>query len=56
MTAYEMCKTLIENYKRKGTLQREKEKLLQKMDVFLLGDRITEKQYQELVQAMEVVA
>lgn len=47
---YRNCKKLIENGRY------EYNDMLNKLDVFLLGDRITEEQYQELVQAMEVVA
>lgn len=43
MSTYKMCKTLIE----KGRY--EKSDMLQKLDIFLLGDRITEEEYNELV-------
>lgn len=42
-----MCKTLIE----KGRY--EKSDMLMKLDVFLLGDRITKEQYDELVSMMD---
>lgn len=44
---YKMLKTKIE----KGTY--DKEDLLKKMDVYLLKDRITEEQYNELFELME---
>ena len=46
MSTYKMCKTLIE----KGRY--EKSDMLMKLDVFLLGDRITKEQYDELVSMM----
>lgn len=46
MTTYQMCKTLIE----KGRY--EKSDMMMKLDVFLLGDRITKEQYDELVSMM----
>lgn len=52
MNTYTMCKTLIANYKKKGTLEKEKEGMMQKLDVFLLGDRITQEQYEELIAMM----
>lgn len=42
MSTYEMCKFLIE----KGRY--EKEDMLKKLDLFLLGDRITNEEWQEL--------
>ncbi len=42
MTTYEMCKILITNGRY------EKEDMLQKLDIFLLGDRITQEEYTEL--------
>lgn len=52
MNTYEMCKTLIE----KGRY--EKEDMTQKLDIFLLGDRVTKEEYQELIAMMnpQVVA
>lgn len=47
MSTYEMCKTLIE----KGRY--EKEDMLSKLDLFLLGNRITEEKYSELVGMMD---
>lgn len=47
MSTYVMCKTLIE----KGRY--EKEDMLSKLDLFLLGNRITEEQYSELVGMMD---
>ena len=49
MTTYEMCKILIE--KKRYT----KEDMLRKLDVFLLGNRITEEQYTQLVAMMNIV-
>lgn len=49
MTTYEMCKFLIE----KGRY--EKEDMLSKLDLFLLGDRITEEEYKNLFTTMENV-
>ena len=46
MTTYKMCKTLIE----KGRY--EKSDMMMKLDVFLLGDRITKEQYDELASMM----
>lgn len=46
MTTYEMCKTLI----LKGKY--EKEDMTRKLDVFWLGDRITEEEYKELIEIM----
>ena len=43
---YDLCKRLIEN----GNY--EKEDMLMKLDVFLLNDRITQVQYEELVGMM----
>ena len=42
MSTYEMCKFLIE----KGRY--EKEDMLSKLDLFVLGDRITNEEWQEL--------
>lgn len=47
MSTYEMCKILIQ----KGRYQ--KEDMLQKLDVFLLGNRITKEQYEELVELID---
>jgi len=49
MTTYEMCKTLITNNRY------EKEDMLQKLDIFLLGDRITQEEYSELISLMNPV-
>jgi hypothetical protein len=46
MSTYEMCKILIQ----KGRY--EKNDMLRKLDIFLLGDRITEEEYTELVELM----
>jgi hypothetical protein len=47
MTTYEMCKILIQ----KGRY--EKNDMLRKLDIFLLGNRITEEEYKELVELIE---
>ena len=48
---YRNCKTVIENQKRKGTL--DVEAMISKLDVFLLADRITESEYNELIKMMK---
>lgn len=47
---YRLCKTVILKEKANGTLNVED--MMQKLDVFLLNDRITESQYDELVALM----
>lgn len=47
MTTYNACKTLIAN-KKYGT----KEEMMIKLDIFLLGNRITQEQYNELVELL----
>lgn len=42
-----MCKTLIQKNRY------EKADMTQKLDIFLLGDRITQEQYEELVKMMQ---
>lgn len=49
MTTYEMCKLLIE----KGKYERED--MTRKLDVFLLGDRMTQEEYQELIEMMSPI-
>lgn len=49
---YKLMKRLIENGLKKGTL--DVEATMQKLDVFLMADRITVEEYQELVEMMEV--
>lgn len=44
---YERCKKIIQNGRY------EQEDMLKKLDVFLLADRITTEQYNELVSMME---
>lgn len=46
MTTYEMCKILITNNKY------EKEDMTQKLDIFLLGNRVTQEEYIELIGLM----
>lgn len=48
---YKYCKNLISNGSYKT-----KEEMLDKLDVFLLNDRITEEQYNELVTLLNAVA
>ena len=48
---YKLMKRIIENGIKKGNLDRES--TLQKLDVFLMADRITVEEYQELVAMME---
>lgn len=45
---YKVCKRLIQN----GNF--EKEDMTMKLDVFLLNNRITQEQYEELLQLLEV--
>lgn len=45
---YRNCKKVIENGKY------EKEDMLEKLDVFLMGNRITIEEYKELVAMLEV--
>lgn len=47
MTTYTLCKKVIQN-KTYGT----KDEMLVKLDVFLLNDRITQDQYNELVDLL----
>lgn len=47
---YKLMKRLIESGLKKGTLDREA--TLLKLDVFLMADRITAEEYQELVDLM----
>lgn len=48
---YKLMKRIIENGIKKGNLDRES--TMQKLDVFLMADRITVEEYQELVEMME---
>ena len=45
---YRMCKTLIENDKRRGT----NKMTMDKLDVYLANDRLTVEEYDKLVQLM----
>ena len=47
---YKLMKRIIENGLKNGTLDREA--TLMKLDVFLMADRITVEEYQELVELM----
>lgn len=44
---YKMCKTLIEKKRY------EKDAMLEKLDVFLLANRITKEEYEELVGMLQ---
>ena len=48
---YKLMKRIIENGIKKGNLDRES--TMQKLDVFLMADRITVEEYQELVEMRE---
>lgn len=48
---FNTCKKVIETQKRKGTL--DIESMTDKLDVFLLNDRLTEDEYNELIKMME---
>lgn len=45
---YRLMKRLVEQAKKRGTLGKEKESIMQKLDVFLMADRISAEEYQEL--------
>ncbi len=45
---YRLMKRLVEQAKKRGTLEKEKESIMQKLDVFLMADRISAEEYQEL--------
>lgn len=54
MSTFEMIKKSIEAKKKRGSLTTEYvEETLSKMDVFLMNDRITEDQYNELTKMLE---
>lgn len=48
---YKLMKRIIENGQKKGNL--DVEGTMQKLDVFLMADRITIEEYQELVELIE---
>ena len=48
---YKLMKRIIENGLKKGDLDVESN--MQKLDVFLMADRITVEEYQELVELIE---
>lgn len=50
---YRLMKRLIEQAVKKGTMDTEKESIMQKLDVFLMADRITAEEYQELSAMMK---
>lgn len=47
MDTYTLCKRVIENKTHKS-----KEEMLLRLDVFLLNDRITQQEYEELAQLL----
>lgn len=47
MSAYTLCKTVIERKTYKS-----KEEMMTKLDIFLLNDRISQSQYNELVELL----
>lgn len=49
-STYKLCKKVIEKNKANGTL--DVEDMTNKLDVFLLNDRITEEEYNELIRLM----
>lgn len=51
MSTYEMCKTVIINQIAKKTL--DKDSMSDKLTIFLLGDRITGAEYNELMELMK---
>ena len=50
---YRLMKRIIETAKKDGTLEEKRESIMDKLDVFLMADRITPEQYQELVELMQ---
>ncbi|MBR6695961.1 MAG: hypothetical protein IKL70_06065 [Oscillospiraceae bacterium] len=49
-STYKLCKKVIEKGKQKGTLNIEE--MTEKLDVFLLNDRISDEEYNELMALM----
>lgn len=49
-STYKLCKRIIEKDKKNGTLNVEE--MSEKLDVFLLNNRITEEEYNELMAMM----
>lgn len=49
-STYKLCKKVIEKEKVNGTLNVDE--MTEKLDVFLLNDRITDEEYNELVALM----
>lgn len=49
---YKACKKMIETGKRLNNL--DKAAIMEKLDIFMLGERITTSEYNELVAMMEV--
>ena len=47
-TTATLINTLISKYEREETLEKNKESLMQKLDIFLLADRITGNEYKDL--------
>lgn len=54
MSTYEMLKRVITNKKEKGLMDEAyKEETLGKMDIFLIGNRITSDEYKELEELLK---
>lgn len=54
MSTYEMLKRVITNKKEKGLMDETyKEETLGKMDIFLIGNRITSDEYKGLVKLLD---
>ena len=54
MSTYQMLKRVITNKKEKGLIDEAyKEETLGKMDIFLIGNRITSDEYKELVKLLD---
>ena len=51
--AYNLMKRIITNAKKDGTLEEKKSGIMDKLDAFLAADRLTPKQYEELVGLMK---
>lgn len=50
--AYKLMKRLIESALKDGTIDEKREDYMEKLDVYLAGNRLTVEQYQELVALM----
>ena len=54
--AYKLMKRIIETAKKDGTLEVKRAGIMDKLDTFLAGDRITRAEYEELVALMDANA